>query len=383
MATTIEIANLVSELVRIPSVNPLQAGPVSGLEGEAALAHFIANRAEGLGAQVTLDEVEPGRPNVYARFQGSGSETVVIDVHLDTVSVEHMTQDPFDGRIENDRIYGRGSVDTKASFAIVLSVLEELAADRNGPVPTVYLVGTIAEEAGAFLGARGFHAWATRTDLQIDRLIVAEPTLCAPVHGHKGALGLNISLHGHAAHSSKPELGCNAISAAARVIGSLDTEAARLAGSDPSTEVGPGTMAVTTVGGGLAQNIIPDRCEVHANRRIAPGEDPETVFAELSALIRSSAKPCTADVSMAGGLSFAAFYQEPDGPLINELCHLAGTNPETATYGTNALSYPDLASETVIFGPGSIDQAHQAVEWIDISEIEKAANTYRSLLGQG
>jgi len=139
-----ELAGRVGDLVRIPSVNPGHAGPVSGEDGERAISAWMADRTDGMGADVEVHDVEDGRCNVYARFEGTSDRTMVVDVHLDTVGVEHMTDDPFDGRIEGDRVYGRGSVDTKATLALVLGVLEEMRAAGEKPVPTVNVVGTIS-----------------------------------------------------------------------------------------------------------------------------------------------------------------------------------------------------------------------------------------------
>ncbi len=380
MISTLDLANRVGELVRIPSVNPLQSGPKGGQGAETALAERIAEWSQDLGAEVLLDEVLPGRPNVYARFQGQTDRVVVIDTHLDTVSVEHMTRDPFDGVVEGDRLYGRGSVDTKASFAIVLSVLEELLADSKRPVPTVYVIGTISEEAGGLLGASRFNSWAQSQDLGIDQLIVAEPTMCAPVHGHKGIFVLRATVHGHAAHSSKPELGANAISGAGRIIVALDHEHERLIGQRASTVVGNGSLSITMIQGGLAANIIPDHCTVQASRRVAPGEDTAELITSMSKIMVDAADPLRIEVDLEGGAAFSAFYQDPDSPLVRQIADLAGTAPEAATYGSNACSYPNLANEVILFGPGSIDQAHQAVEWIDVAEIGRAADVYRTWL---
>lgn len=373
------IAERVAELVRIPSVNPLQAGPRSGAEGEVAVSAWLANHAEHLGADVTVDEVLDGRANVYARFEGTSDRTVTVDVHMDTVGVEHMTRDPFDGEITEDRVYGRGSVDTKATLAVVLSVLDEMRRSGDRPVPTVNVVGTISEEVGALLGARRYAEWVAERGQPIDQLIVAEPTMCAPVHGHKGGLGVNITIHGHAAHSSKPHLGKNAIGAMARVITALEAEHARLATIPPTTAIGAGTLSVTMIEGGLARNIIPDCCTLYAGQRLVPGETWQEVFAHLTDIATKAAAPLPVDVETAYGFGFHAFYQDPDTALVHQLCDLTGTVPETADYGTNALFYEDLATETVIFGPGSIDQAHQAVEWVDIAELERSAAVYRTL----
>ncbi len=371
---------LLSELISINSVNPGHAGERSGPGGEEELANWLAERTEHLGASVTLDEAEPGRPNVYAYFQGRSDRLIAVDVHLDTVGVEHMEGDPFDGRQADGRVYGRGSVDTKATLAVLLPLLEEAKRSDFALEPSLMLVGTIGEEFGGLIGAHHFHDWLVESDRKLDSLVVAEPTMCAPVHGHKGGLGMEITVHGHAAHSSKPHLGANAIAGAARIVVALQAEHDRLAAGEALTAMGTGTLSVTEIEGGRARNIIPDLCQVYAGRRVAPGEDPYQIFDELSAVVRAAAEPLEATVEMANGRASAAFYQEPDSPLIQQLAAIANSDPEVATYGSNALVYGDVTDNMVVFGPGSIDQAHQAVEWIDISELDRADGVYRQWL---
>ncbi len=374
------IARALSEFVRVPSVNPLQAGPISGPGGERAMAEIVAERAADLGAEVELEVVLDDRPNVYASFEGTSDHTVAIDVHLDTVGIEHMTDDPFDGRIEDGRVYGRGSVDTKASFAVVLDVLRQMKTAGQKPVPNVLLVGTIAEEVGGLLGAVAFGRWLKRHDRELHQLIVAEPTLCAPVHGHKGALGLDVEIRGVAAHSSTPELGLNAISAASRVVAAMDAENERLVAAGGTTAVGPGTVSVTKIKGGAAPNIIPPDCRVLIGRRLAPGEVGDEVIAHLEALITEAAAPAEVTVALSYGRAVPAFYSSPDTPLVQDLARWGGTEPTVATYGSNALVYDGVCAQAALFGPGSIDQAHKAVEWVDMSELARAADVYRTWL---
>lgn len=377
LTPTLTIAERVGDLVRIPSVNPLQAGPKSGDDGERDLSAWLADRTEAMGADVTVDDIIDGRSNVYARFEGTTDRVVTVDVHIDTVGVEHMTDDPFDGRIEDGRVWGRGSVDTKATLAVVLSVIEELQAENSRPIPTVNVVGTISEEMGGLIGASGYRDWLLEHGQRVNQLIVAEPTMCAPVHGHKGGVGLEVLIHGHAAHSSKPHLGKNALSAAARVVAAIDAEQERLSGLVPETSVGNGSVSVLEMNGGVARNIIPPTCSLYCGRRTAPGEDPNQVFDALAELIRTASDLPT-DIVLANGFGSAGFWQDPSSPLVQTLCELAESEPDIASYGSNALRYDQVADEVVIFGPGSIDQAHQAVEWIDISELERAANVYRT-----
>ena len=377
-----EIAERVAELVRIPSVNPLHAGPKSGDAGERDLSDWLANHADSLGGDVVVDEVEDGRCNVYARFEGASDRAITVDVHLDTVGVEHMSDDPFDGRIEDGRVYGRGSVDTKPTFAVVLQVLEELRNEGRRPVPTVNLIGTVSEEGGGLLGAARYRDWLLDRGQRVEQMVVAEPTMCAPVHGHKGGIGLDVTVHGHAAHSSKPHLGANALSGAARVVIAIDEEQERLAALDAITPVGKGTVSVTELSGGLARNIIPDACALYVGRRTAPGENIDEVRAALCELIENSAAPLSTTIESLYGDGSPGFYQDPSCSLVTVLAQLADTAPTTADYGSNALRYGEVADELVVFGPGSIDQAHQAVEWVDIDQLERSLDIYRSWFTQ-
>ncbi|MCP3987966.1 MAG: M20 family metallopeptidase [Actinomycetia bacterium] len=373
-------AELLTTLVEIVSVNPLQAGERSGPGGEEELAQWVAERARGLGADVCLDEAEPGRPNVYAYFSGSGDRTVVVDVHLDTVGVEHMTDDPFDGRHENGRVYGRGAVDTKATLAVIFPLLDRMRAGELGLEPNLMLVGTVAEEAGGLAGAYRFRDWAIEHKRRFNEIVVAEPTLCAPVYGHKGGVGLEMTVKGEAAHSSKPHLGQNAIIGAARIIEAFRLEHERIISLAPPTPVGTGTLSVTEISGGRARNIIPDECVLYAGRRVAPGEDPEAIYHDLCQLAIEAAKPLPVDVVLPSGRFSPGFYQEPDSELVATLAAFAGVAPDTATYGSNALVYREIADQIVVFGPGSIDQAHKEVEWIEISELARASTIFEQWL---
>ena len=378
----VEIAQRVAELVQIPSVNPLHAGPKSGDAGERELSDWLADHADALGADVVVDEVEDGRCNVYARFEGASDRAVTVDVHLDTVGVEHMPDNPFDGRIENGRVYGRGSVDTKPTLAVVLQVLEEIQAAGQRPLPTVNLVGTISEEGGGLLGATRYRDWLLERGQRVEQMVVAEPTMCAPVHGHKGGIGLDVTVHGHAAHSSKPHLGANALSGAARIVIAIDAEQERLAALEATTPVGKGTVSVTELAGGLARNIIPDACALYVGRRTAPGEDIDQVRAALCKLIDDSAAPLSTTIESLYGDGSPGFYQDPDSALVIVLAQLADSAPTTAEYGSNALRYGEVTDELVVFGPGSIDQAHQAVEWVDIDQLERVVDIYRAWFTQ-
>ena len=379
------IADWVSRLVQIPSVNPLHEGPHCGVAGERAIANALAGWFEGLGAsEVVLEEEIEGRPNVYGFFPGHTSRLVVVDVHTDTVTVENMTDPPFDGRIEDGHVWGRGALDTKASLGTMLALLESWKADGLRPEPSLLVVGTIGEEAGGLLGAARFREWALERDLNVDQLVVCEPTDCHPIHGHKGGVGMRITVEGVSAHSSMPEKGQNAIFAAAHLIVALERHHAELIAGEAATSVGTGTLIVSMVAGGIAPNVVPDRCTIHVGRRIAPGEDPQREYDAIEAIARAACPlPIAVEAVLRlpdGSPGSPAFYQSPDSALIRTLAKAAGTTATTAPFGTNALRYVGFAREACVFGPGHIADAHKATECVRITDLGRTAEALTAWL---
>ena len=377
------LAESVAELVRIPSVNPLHAGPVSdrhGSDGERALAEHLAARFDALGAsEVVLHDIADDRPNVYGFFPGRTERLVVLDVHTDTVTVEHMTDPPFDGRIEDGRVWGRGALDTKASLGVITALLESWQERGLRPEPTLLVVGSIAEESGGMIGAIHFRRWADDRGLEVDQMIVSEPTQLAPIHGHKGGVSLQITALGASAHSSLPHLGRNAIEAMAPVIVAMQREHERLQTLEPVSELGNGTLSVTMIEGGTGSNVIPDACTIAVSRRIVPGEDAQREYDDLAALaVEACPLPVRVESMLEPGpdgrVGADAFYQSPDSSLVGDLAAWAGTVPAVAPFGTNALYYSGFARELAVFGPGPIDAAHQATESVGIDDLVSTAD---------
>lgn len=366
---TDRIVAWLQDLVRIPSVGPENAGPRSGDWGEAKIAAHLVDWFEAFGGDVHQEHVLPGRPNVYGLWRGRSDRWVAVDVHIDTVGVETMPGDPFEGRLERGRVYGRGAVDDKAALGVVLAMLEAMHRDGAAPSANLLIAATADEETGA-RGAPVFADWVRRRGIRLDQLMVCEPTLCTPIYGHKGSVGIELEIHGLAVHSSKPELGKNAIVATASLVLALDEEHRRLIALPASTEVGTGTLSVSVIHGGQAVNIVPETCRLLLDRRLVPGEDPASIAEDLFDYARAN---CPLPVTMKTTHQLTAFYQQPDTPWIRQLHALSGMAPTVAPYGTNAWAYGGLADECVILGPGSIDQAHRDEEWVEVAELEKLA----------
>lgn len=372
------LAEWVSRLVRIPSVNPDQAGPKAGVSGELALAEAVAGWLATFGGEVFLDEVEPGRPNVMGLFEGSSQRWVGVDVHLDTVAVENMSRNPFDGVIENSRVYGRGAVDTKATLGIMLALLERASISGARPVPNLLLAGTVAEETGGQAGARALASWLGERGLTLDQLVVGEPTECRPVHAHKGFLALSVAVHGVAVHTSIPDDGRNAVVGAAKVVLALREEHRRLQATGGPTAEASGTLVTTLIDGGTSVNTVPDLCTLRVGRRIGPGEDVDEVSADLVRICEGATDlPVTVTVLGSG----PPLVGEADSPFVTSLAVLSGSSPATTAFNSNAPRYLNVAREIVVMGPGSIDQAHKPEEWVEVDQLVAMARVYSSLLG--
>src|SRR3954470_17854406 len=223
-----QLAAWLKRLVQIPSVAPEQAGPRAGAPGEARLAAAVAGWFRDFGGEVYVEDVLPGRPNVYGIWRGTSARWAALDVHMDTVGVEQMLGAPFGGELRDGRVYGRGAADTKASLAVALALLAALRRAGETPATNLVIAATADEETSA-RGAPAFAAWVRRRSIALDQLMVAEPTLCRPVHGHKGVVRLAFDIAGLPAHSSQPQLGKNAITAAAHLALAFDAEHRRLA----------------------------------------------------------------------------------------------------------------------------------------------------------
>lgn len=372
-----KLAEWVSKLVQIPSVTPSQAGQKAGQPGEARIAAQIADWFTAFGGEVVQELALPNRPNTYGIWRGGSDRWVAIDVHTDTVGVEQMLGDPFDGRVVNERVYGRGATDTKATLGVCLALLEKMHAQRLKPKPNLIIAATADEENGA-KSAPVFAAWLERKNIPLSQLMIAEPTLCSPAYGHKGSLRLEFVVTGRATHASIPHQGLNAVTAAAKLILALEAEHRRLQTLSPATELGNPTLTVTNIKGGSGGNVVPDSCWLAAGYRTVPYQQVDEVIAQTYQIaVRSCPLPIRMTVT--GMLDW--FFQTPNTPWIKQLADWSGQPATVVPYGTNAWAHNGKPYECVVFGPGSIEQAHSDEEWIEIRQLEKLAGIYHRWWG--
>ena len=371
----LELIPTLSKLVRIPSVNPAFASDPELANDECLIASCLENLFQKIGADrvesESVDDNSTKRRNIYAYFKGHKSETLAWDIHMDTVGVTGMSK-PFSGLNQDAKVFGRGSVDTKASFALALDLLSR----GQRPGPNVLIAATCGEEAGG-IGAKYFANYA-RNKYEIDRLVIAEPTNCTAAFAQKGAIWLQVNIKGSRGHSANPESCSNPIDAMFKIGNALNAERQRLKTQIHYSDFA--TLECTGVHAGQDSNSIADSCQLKLDRRLVPGESVQQVSERLEALIRESV---SADIEFEYLLAVEPLIlAEPqESGLIQQVSKLTDSTPTMTRLGTNASFYGKLpARDAMIFGPGSINQAHQADEWVLVSQLEKARGVMASLL---
>lgn len=361
---------LAQALVSIPSVNPdLEAGGA----GEGEIAAFCAELLASWGLDVTVTDAAPGRPNVLAHLPGNGP-TLLLNGHLDTVGVQGMTIDPFGAEVRDGRLMGRGSCDMKGGVAALMAAthaLLEHARDR----PAI-IVALTADEENASLGM----ASLVEAGIQADVAVVCEPTELAVMPAHKGFLWMEATFRGRAAHGSRPDVGVDAIRHAAHYLAGLDAHAEALTEGPGHPLLGHGSFHAGTIHGGQAASVYPEACTLVLERRTLPGEDhAEVVRPFRDALARLE----QADPSVAGDLRVV--LERPgtevpaDAPLVRGLSAALREEGRPAriegmTAWVDAAYLNEVGIPAVCFGPGSIEQAHTADEWVELEEITACAD---------
>ncbi len=371
------IFQTLADLVRINSVNPAYEGGVS----ERGVVEYVRRFFQERGVETWEQEVFPGRPNLIARIPGHDSRRrVVLEAHTDTVSVKGMSIPPFEPSVSDGRLYGRGSCDTKAGLAGMMHALASLKADGFTPPCEVWLAAVVDEEY-SFRGVT-----ALCQGLKGDAAIVAEPTEMRLVIASKGVLRWRIHVQGRAAHSSKPKLGVNAITHMARLVLALETDHARLAAS-PHPLLGPATCSVGVIHGGVQVNFVPDTCCIEIDRRLLPGETADSVLSHYQSLIDALAERHTGfearmDPPMLIDEALSTSPESPPAKVAGSILHGLGLNPDPCgvPFGSDASKLSRQGLPSLIFGPGSIDRAHAAVEYVELDQVAQAFEFYRAFI---
>jgi acetylornithine deacetylase len=383
-----DLVKTLCELVAIPSVNPM-GRDLSGPEiYEHRVTDYLESWFRERGIPYLRQTVEPLRDNIIARLDGdrppqSGGPLLLFEAHQDTVPVDGMTIDPWKPVARDGRVYGRGACDIKGGMTAMLGALDRLARERPRGMPTILMACTVNEEHG-YTGATALcRLWREAPSPFIprrpDAAVIAEPTELDVVVAHKGAVRWRCHTRGRAIHSSRPHLGDNAIYKMARVIAALQRYATEFAPTIPPHRLcGPATLSVGVIHGGISVNTVPDECVIEIDRRLLPGEEGQTAYEEVKRYIAAQPSIDFEPVHDAPFLCGVGLADVDNGAVADGLLaavqavRSAGAKVGVS-YGTDAAQIALAGVPAVVFGPGSIEQAHTADEWLAIDQLEAAS----------
>ena len=373
------------DLIAIDTSNP------PGRELEAA--ELVRARMASLGAICHIQEFSPGRANAVCRIPFSRPEEgpgLIFNSHLDVVPSGEApwTYPPFEPKIVNGRVYGRGACDAKGSLAAMMAAMRLTLQFPKKLRGQLILIAVAAEETGGF----GTQFWLKNRggDIRPSMGIIGEPSGLKPVIGHKGVSRRKLSVRGRSAHSSNPSQGRNAIYPIARLALFIEELNKRLAQTSHLL-LGSPLVSANVIRGGVKDNVIPDYCELQMDRRRIPGEGGDQFDRELSEWVRNM---LAGDPSFQCQIEILGHDKEPvvvspDEPIVQAAIRaIQDVTGRKETPG-GFVAATDMAFlvhqgkiPSVILGPGHLAQTHVVDEFVEINQLETAALIYFHLITQ-
>lgn len=330
------------------------------------------------------------KANLYAVVGPKVEGGVILSGHTDVVPVagQDWSSDPWTLTERDGKLYGRGTCDMKAFSAIALSLLPDMAkADLKRPI----IFALSYDEEIGLLGAPHMIAEIRDRLPPPSAVIVGEPTMMKVIDGHKGIASFKTSVAGFTTHSSQTDRGVSAVEVAAKLIAKIsEMREARARAADPKSPFSPpySTMTVNVVKGGTQLNIMAGHCEFNWDCRVIPGDSAVGALAEfndfaraLETEIRKKAPQCgIVTEPMTDAPPLAPTEDNPAADLAKAITGLNST--DVVSYCAEAGQFQEAGFSTVICGPGSIDQAHQANEYVSIDQIAEGAAFIRKLISR-
>ena len=366
---TSSLLELTAKLVSIDSTNPSLSSTGAG---EEKIAAFVADWCRDQTPDVRIIDTG-GRPNVVAIARGTGGgRSIILNGHLDTVGVDGVV-DPFQPRVEDGRMYGRGTIDMKASIAAMMATL---ARARRMPLRGDVVMMAVADEEAFSVGTSA----VLDSGVTADAAIVTEPTNGDVVVAHKGFSWADVIAQGRAAHGSLPKEGLDAITKMGAFLQGLENLQAELEKQPGDRILGTGSVHASKISGGREMSSYPATCHLGVERRTIPGETAQGFIAELEGI----AERCRqADPSFQAEINLTfdrqAFSINADHEIVELVKTVATrtTGREPLICGKAGWMDAALLSErsipTVIYGPAGGD-FHGDNEWVDVASIDVCAD---------
>jgi acetylornithine deacetylase/succinyl-diaminopimelate desuccinylase family protein len=376
---------LLSDMVSIPSVNPGEGTP-GAIHLEQRMAEYIRDYFErkSFPYHIAMEDVLPGRPNIVVRTgDDPGKRTILLETHTDTVGIENMTVEPFTPAFSDGKLYGRGSMDAKGQLVAMIMALEMAVEESGQQLPVNVILAATSDEEHLHRGVDRL----IETPLKVDGAIVGEASELRVIIATKGSIRFQIRASGIPAHSSSPREGKNAIYLMSKVIHIIANDIAPMLEKRTHPLCGYSTVSVTLIRGGQQVNIIPEDCVIDVDRRLLPGECWEDAYNEIKEMINGNL-----DSEGQSRISFEYPYlidpsleSDTNSTIIRTFsgelkkCGLDGV-PIGAPFGTDASKIALIDIPVVVFGPGSIRQAHTKDEYIVIEELMRAAEIMKKVI---
>ncbi len=376
MNTTLpNYSDMLEELVASPSVSSAEADLD---QSNRDVIELLAQWLDELGFVVELMPVTENKFNLIATA-GQGDNGLLLSGHTDTVPFDEAQwqSDPFRLSHRDDRLYGLGATDMKGFFPLVLEVFNQL--DLKKLQRPLTLLAT-ADEETTMAGARMLQD----NNRVLGRYaVIGEPTGLQPVHMHKGMMMESIRLRGRSGHSSDPGLGENALEGMHKLIGDLLEwrQEFQKVHRNHAFEVKVPTMNLGCIHGGDNPNRICGDCELQIDLRPLPGMHLQELREQLAHIVHQSIEGSNLTAELSSLFPGIEAMETPKSSfLVQQMEQLTGSSARTVAFGTEAPFFNAMGMDTVIFGPGDINQAHQPDEYIALDKIAPAREVLLNLI---
>jgi len=371
-----EVEELAAELIRFNTEVPPG--------NEEACASFLRDYFLDLRiepSEVLLHRFAENRANLIVRVGPEGQAGLLLSGHIDVVpagDLSHWDSPPFEPKIRDGKLYGRGASDMKSAIAAFVKAIEnhKSAKLKRG----IIFVATAGEE----IGFDGLSALISDGKIRTrDAMygIIGEPTDLKVVRAHLGGTVFRVTFHGKSAHSSRPQLGINAVENAARFIVEVAALRERLR-EIVYPDLGNSVISVTMINGGTKENVIPEKCQIIVDCRRIPIHSDEYIRAELDKIIDKIRNIVpTFDTTIDVKYNWSPLNTPKDHPLVVLAERIVGHKSEVAPYGTEGPLYQQLDIPTIILGPGKIENnVHAPNEYIEIKQLRDSVEIYSELI---
>ena len=379
MSTVPPLLTMMNELLSEISVSSTSA---QWDTGNRQVIDKLADWLSSLGFNCEIIPLaeQANKANLIATL-GSGPGGLVLSGHTDTVpfNEELWDMNPLSLTEQDNKLFGLGSTDMKGFFPIAI---EAAKAFLDQPLKEPLIILATADEESSMDGAREL---AAQGEPKARFAVIGEPTDLKPIRMHKGMMMNAIKVEGRAGHSSNPSLGNNAMEAMHIVMADLMAFRAELQEryNNPLFKVTVPTLNLGCIHGGDNPNRICGQCELHFDVRALPGMNNADVLNEISQRLKPLATQLKVNISLRSLIKpLAPFEQSADSVLVKAAEQLTGHSAESVAFATEGPLLQQLGMETIVMGPGSIDQAHQPNEYMALNQVQPAVDLLKQLIGR-